>query len=898
MKEQIKIDNKLIGENINLTIIGKSQKLIEIVGLVDKIANIPINTLITGESGTGKEVAARLIHNRSYRVDKPFVAINCAALPESLVESELFGIEKGVATGVEKRKGKIELSSGGTLFLDEVGDMSLSTQAKLLRVIQEKTLKRVGGQDDIRVDLRLVAATNKDLVSEIKRGNFREDLFYRLNEIHIQMPPLRDIKECIPILVNYFLVNFSKELNKRPISFDKKALQYLTDYPWPGNVRELKNEVKRLAVLSENDEITENDLAPHIVDYSKGKKTGTLDFIESGKSLEDKLEEIEIQIIKEALIRTGGNRVKTSEILRISRQGLIKKIKRYGIEEEIEYSTSKQISNQISARAKRIFVGREEEIAVLKKSIESKPLPFYVIYIHGIGGIGKTFLVQKVLSSMRAKIKPITLDCREIEPTEAGFLSSLAKQIDLDSTEINLTSIINKLESIEERKVMVLDTYETFGLLDTWIRSEFVPKLPDSVLTLIISRQPPKTAWYTQSGLGSFFKEIELDELSYDESMEFLNLWGVSTKHSEKIYNFTRGHPLALELAAGAFKQKPKVDITHESFPNIIRILTQEFLKGVKPKIREIVESVSIMRRFNESILKLLLSTNYSYDIFDDLLDLPFVYLTNEGYILHDLVRETVAKDLSVRDPEKYRNYRKRAWAYLINESRDKKGKLLWQLTADLLYLIENPVVRDAYFPKGSTNLSVEPATNRDGNDIIEIAKETEPEEATYIIEDWWINYPNTFKVVRNSEGGVEAFFMLCEPQEVDQSKLSRDPITQIWFRHLETNPVESKEKALFMRRWLSKNHGEAPCPGQAACWIDVKRTYMELRPDLRRFYVPIVDVNTYGPIIAPLGFILLKDREAIIGSVTYHSAMNDFGPESIDGWLRRLVGVELGVEN
>jgi hypothetical protein len=815
-----------------------------------------------------------------------------------LVESELFGIEKGVATGVEKRKGKIELSSGGTLFLDEVGDMSLGTQAKLLRVIQEKTLKRVGGKDDIRVDLRLVVATNKDLVSEIKRGNFREDLFYRLNEIHIQMPPLRDIKEDISILANHFLVHFSKELNKRPTSFDKKALQYLTDYTWPGNVRELKNEVKRLGALSENDVITENDLAPRIVDYSKGKKTNTLDFIESGKSLEDKLEEIEIQIIKEALIRTGGNRVKTSEILGISRQGLIKKIKRYGLEKEIESSTRKQISGRILARVKKIFVGRKEEITILRKSIQSEPLTFYVIYIHGIGGIGKTFLVLKTLSSLEDKIKPITLDCREIEPTEAGFLSSLAKQIDLEGTEINLASIINKLESIEERKVIVLDTYETFGLLDTWIRSEFIPKLPDSVLTLIISRQPPKTAWYTQSGLGSFFKEIELGELSYNESMEFLNLWEVSKKHSEKIYYFTRGHPLALELAAVAFKQKPKVDITQESFPNIIRILTQEFLKGVKPKIRDTVESVSIIRRFNESILKLLLSMDYSYDIFDDLLNLPFVYLTNEGYILHDMVRETVAKDLSVRDPERYRNYRKRAWAYLINESRGKEGKLLWQLTADLIYLIENPVVRDAFFPKGSTNLSVEPATNRDGNDIIEIAKETEPEEAASIIEDWWINYPNTFRVVKNSEGGVEAFFMLCDPQEVDQSKLLSDPITQIWLQHLETNPVESKEKVLFMRRWLSKNHGEARCPGQAACWLDVKRTYMELRPNLRRLYVPVVDVSTYGPIVAPLGFILLKDREAILGSVTYHSAMLDFGPESIDGWLRRLIGVELGLEN
>ncbi len=229
---------------------GSSAKLAEVVELIIKIADTPTNILITGESGTGKELAARLLHDKSFRNRKSFIDINCAAIPETLLESELFGIEKGVATGVEKREGKIELSSGGSLFLDEIGDMSLVAQAKLLRVLQERNLKRVGGKKKIDVDLRIISATNKDLLSEIKKGKFREDLYYRINEVHIRMPSLREIREDIPLFAEHFLNALCDELHMDPMIFSDSAVDRLSNYSWPGNIRELKNEVKRSALLA------------------------------------------------------------------------------------------------------------------------------------------------------------------------------------------------------------------------------------------------------------------------------------------------------------------------------------------------------------------------------------------------------------------------------------------------------------------------------------------------------------------------------------------------------------------------------------------------------------------------------------------------------------------------
>ncbi len=230
------------------------------VRLIERIRDSVVNVLITGESGTGKELAAKAIHYTSPRAKRPFVALNCAALPETLVESELFGIEKGVATGVERRMGQFEKASGGTLFLDEIGDLSLTAQAKMLRVLQERVVERVGGRNLVPVDVRVLAATNKNLDEEIARGNFREDLYYRIKVIHIHMPPLREVREEVPLLANHFLREYCREMSRQPLEFAPGVVRQLTAGMWPGNVRQLRNEVMRLAACARGSRIEEEDL--------------------------------------------------------------------------------------------------------------------------------------------------------------------------------------------------------------------------------------------------------------------------------------------------------------------------------------------------------------------------------------------------------------------------------------------------------------------------------------------------------------------------------------------------------------------------------------------------------------------------------------------------------------
>ena len=318
----------------NKSILGTNAKMNEIRSIIDKTADTNVSVLITGENGTGKELSARAIHYMSPRRAKAFVAVNCAALPEPLVESELFGIEKGVATGVERRVGRIESANGGTLFLDEIGDLSLTAQAKLLRVLQEREVEWVGGRRPIAVDIRLVAATNKDLKEEIKQNRFRQDLFFRLNVIHIRMPALREIRSDIPLLATHFLRKYNKEMGRDILGMSQDAAKTLMAYHWPGNVRELENEIKRAVVLASGREIQVQDFSDPIreerlavFDTDSSKKGG------DKQTLKDRVTTLEIQMIRDAMAQTDSDRRRAARILGLSHQGLINKLKRYGLED-------------------------------------------------------------------------------------------------------------------------------------------------------------------------------------------------------------------------------------------------------------------------------------------------------------------------------------------------------------------------------------------------------------------------------------------------------------------------------------------------------------------------------------------------------------------------------------
>ncbi len=318
-------------------IIGSSPAMKEVFSLIEKVADTDSTVLITGESGTGKELIAHAIHYASDRKDKPFIPVNCAAIPEELLESELFGHEKGAFThAIKTRIGRFELANKGTIFLDEIGEMSPSLQVKLLRVLQERKFERVGGVKTISVDIRVVAATNKDLETEVKEGKFREDLFYRLNVIPIHIPPLRERPSDIPLLVDYFLRKYSKDKGRKIEGVSEDAMKILMKYDWPGNVRELENIIERLVILSNGKTIKKEDLPIQIIEkvgaqISTTLPTGEMEIPEEGLSLSEAVSNLEKTLILKALERTGGIKNRAAKLLKMNRTTLIEKMKKLGL---------------------------------------------------------------------------------------------------------------------------------------------------------------------------------------------------------------------------------------------------------------------------------------------------------------------------------------------------------------------------------------------------------------------------------------------------------------------------------------------------------------------------------------------------------------------------------------
>ena len=308
-------------------IIGKSSEMQRLLTTVRKVADSKASVLVTGESGVGKEVIADALHTLSSRHDKACIKVHCAALSETLLESELFGHEKGAFTGADSmHKGRFELAHGGTIFLDEIGEINQSVQIKLLRVLQEKKFERVGGQQTIEVDVRVIAATNRNLEEEVKAGRFREDLYYRLNVIHLEVPPLRERKDDIPLLINAFLDEFNRENGKHIIGFTQAAKSALFKYDWPGNIRELRNCVESALVMAGGNEIALEDLPPTV---SKASRAETIS-VPMGITLD----EAEKLIIEENLAANKGNKSKTADVLGIGRKTLHRKLAEYGLESE------------------------------------------------------------------------------------------------------------------------------------------------------------------------------------------------------------------------------------------------------------------------------------------------------------------------------------------------------------------------------------------------------------------------------------------------------------------------------------------------------------------------------------------------------------------------------------
>jgi len=328
---RLREENRLLRESLGLqfdrrNLIGRSAVMTRLLETVAQVAPSEATVLITGESGTGKEVIAGAIHYNSPRREEPFIKINCAAIPETLLESELFGHEKGAFTGADRRReGKFRQADGGSIFLDEVSEMSLAMQVRLLRVLQEREITRVGGEEVIRVNVRVITATNRDLAAAIEAGRFRKDLFYRLNVVTLHVPPLRERKDDIPPLAEHFLKMFAEKNRKRVRGFTPQAMDRLLRYDWPGNVRELMNTVERGVVLTRSEYIDEGELTPVLL-KEPGEKT-----LPPGEAGAVSLEALEKATILKTLDQTGGNKSEAARRLGITRRTLHQKLKKYGM---------------------------------------------------------------------------------------------------------------------------------------------------------------------------------------------------------------------------------------------------------------------------------------------------------------------------------------------------------------------------------------------------------------------------------------------------------------------------------------------------------------------------------------------------------------------------------------
>ncbi|MEJ5226982.1 sigma-54 dependent transcriptional regulator [Thermodesulfovibrio sp.] len=330
LKENLRLREELYGHFKIEGIVGKSKKMLQILDIVRKVTPTSATVLISGESGTGKELIAKAIHYNSPRKDKPFIAINCAAIPETLIESELFGYEPGAFTGANTRKiGLLESAQGGTIFLDEIAELPLTLQSKLLRVLQEKEVRRIGGKDTTKVDVRIIAATNKNLADEVQKSKFREDLYYRLKVVTVEIPPLRERKEDIPELARFFIDKYSREFGKRISSIDERALNALIEYNWPGNIRQLETVIERAIIICEGDKIMLKDIQDELK-LKMPKSILHIDIPDEGINYE----EFERELLKKALQKSNYVIAKAARLLGMSYKTFWYRLEKFGLSDE------------------------------------------------------------------------------------------------------------------------------------------------------------------------------------------------------------------------------------------------------------------------------------------------------------------------------------------------------------------------------------------------------------------------------------------------------------------------------------------------------------------------------------------------------------------------------------
>lgn len=551
----------------------------------------------------------------------------------------------------------------------------------------------------------------------------------------------------------------------------------------------------------------------------------------------------------------------------------------------------------LAQRAAEAPVGRERELALLHRLTDHDDETL-VVHLHGAAGVGKSAVLDAFLAAERVRgTIVVRVDCRAVEPTERGFLHEVGSAVGIASSSVG--EVTSRLGSVGDRILIALDNYEAFRLLDSWLRTTFVPALQENARVVLTGRDPPVPAWFTSPEWTGLFQSVTVWPLDDAAALELLSAYGVGGAMGQRLNRIARGHPLALRLAASAVGERPDLSLEDAATQSVVAELTRLYLADVRdPVTREALDAASVVRRTTQSLLRVMLPTVAPQDAVEKLRALPFVETGRDGLVLHQAVQQAISAALRSADPERYRALRRAAWRQLREEAADAGTPDQWRYTADSLYLIENPICREAFFPTGAQLLTVEPAGVRHEPAVRALAGLLEPPGAAAHLQAWWDETPDSFSVVLDRDGAVVGFSVMFEPRSVRRAVLLGDPVTAQWWRHLREHPVPEGDRVLFLRRWLGVDGGEGPSPIQAACWLDVKRTYMALRPDLRRVYTAVRDIEVFGPIVTQLRFRPVEAAPVRIDHAIYHSAVLDFGPASVDGWLADLAADELGVQD
>ncbi|MBL4769983.1 MAG: winged helix-turn-helix domain-containing protein [Planctomycetes bacterium] len=534
------------------------------------------------------------------------------------------------------------------------------------------------------------------------------------------------------------------------------------------------------------------------------------------------------------------------------------------------------IGNHSAGRLSNL-VGRELELGFLEALLDGPEVQ--VVFLTGIPGVGTSTLMRAFRDREReGEPAVLCVDCRTIEPTRGEFLRAIeAAGFQADS---------------ERRQVLCLDHYDHFLLMDAWLREQFLGRERNNTCLVLANRQAPTFAWRASEFQT---RTLRLQVLGRAETLTYLAREGVEGQPALDLWHLTKGHPLALRLALSGVDLGSKSNAPSLQPTELVHELAMYFLKNVESAfLREAIEAASAVRRITPPMLEGMLGKTVTPAEFDSLAATPIIDVRSDGLSLHPTVHEAIAGWLRTTDPSRFTAYRQAAWRLLQDQVRKVGERDTWRYTADVIYLIDDPVIREAFFPSASQAFSVERVHAQDHAALLEIASEHDGAEGSELLALWLKDLPEAIHVVKDAESIVQGFYCLYDPAGAPESVLRTDPVAADWVADMPPALKDQPSRVLFLRRWLTREFGDLPSPGQAACWLDVKRAYLEARPLLQRVYAAVVNVENYGEALGRLGF------QACTAPLetNVQRAYLDFGVGSVDAWLAQLVRKSLGLQN